>query len=133
METKIYKASSLVKAPKSALEAMKKAGAKYAYFTNGSFFSGQGFVASITTVEKMAHNKFCMKKEDRLEISDNEVIKIDILADEYLYEMDANSVDFIKTKEGFDGKEVRVITRFQSEAAVAIKHGLKYDFEKLFK
>jgi hypothetical protein len=82
----------------------------------------------------IAKKSYVEKKAAGMDADKCDVKKIAFLPEEYLYEMDASGVDYLEILEtsGNLGKTKIIVTRFEHEAASAIKHGKEYDFRKIF-
>jgi ribonucleotide monophosphatase NagD (HAD superfamily) len=121
--SKIYKGFSPIKAARTCLQKMNEGGFDFVYFTND--FTNKSYVMKKRAVELKAQGK---------DSDPADVVEINMLSDEYLYEMDANGVDEIAIKEGSIRGEgsVNAISRSECEAAKAIKKGIDFDFSSLF-
>jgi hypothetical protein len=124
----------VARAPKAAFEKMTDGGFEFITWSNAH--TGARFIARKSTVEKKAHNKFAMKKEDMIEIGENEVIKLSdtsMTIDEVKFEMDANNTDELMLQEGLNGKEKTKITRKSINILEQVLYNPDFDCSILFK
>lgn len=122
---------NIYSAPRKVLQDMNECGAEFVTWTNS--FSGGRFIAQKSTIEKLAHNKFCMKKDELFDIKDNEIVEIgsSLTVDEVLFEMDANNTDEIELKSGFSEKNK--ITRESTNLLSEVLYNNSFDCSILFK